>query len=364
MRRKIVKANMLINLNYSFIKSLLVLIIISNTNIVMASTNEECLRCHSNKKIVGDQHLIEAGKYANTSHANIAGSNFGCRTCHDTISSKHPNDGPVTFSTKCVDCHNDIQDEYNKSDHAKNASCGDCHNPHIVQGATEISGTDMNRMCSRCHKLDKMVSLHSEWLPQAALHIEAIPCVTCHTGSKNYVITMYIIKRQDESRYSDFKLASHEELKKLSANKDIRTLIDINNDNYISISELKLFNTNPAHNYLRLQGTMTPEVVTHNFQVLANRWDCTFCHASGPEARQTSFIALPQENGTYQRVAVEQGATLDALYGTPDFYMMGSTRNAMMDKIGLVIIIGGLLLPVGHGSIRFLTRKNRSGKGH
>jgi predicted CXXCH cytochrome family protein len=347
-----------------FLITFLLLLPIINVSVVWASIDEECLRCHSNKKIVGEPHLIDAGKYASTAHANIAGTNFGCRTCHDKISSQHPNDGPVTFTTKCVDCHGEIKDEYAKSAHVKNASCGDCHNPHTAQGATELSSADMNRMCSRCHKIDKMVSLHAEWLPQAKLHMQNLPCVTCHTGSKNYVITMYIIKRQEDSRYSDFKLANFDELKKLSGEKDIRSLLDANNDNYISLSELKLFNTNKTHDYLRLQGTMTPEIVTHNFQVLANRWDCTFCHASGPEARQTSFIALPMENGTYQRVAIEQGAVLDALYGTPDFYMMGSTRNALMDKIGLAIIIGGLIMPIGHGSLRFLTRKNRNGKGH
>ncbi len=39
---------------------------------------------------------------------------------------------------------------------------------------------------------------------------------------------------------------------------------------------------------------MTPEVVTHNLQILDNRWDCTFCHASGPEAMQTSFSPSPR----------------------------------------------------------------------
>jgi predicted CXXCH cytochrome family protein len=326
---------------------------------------EECLNCHGDIKMVNKDHLVDPVKYSHTTHAKIASANFGCRTCHDSVTDKHPKDGmPVSATTKCQECHDDILEQYSRSVHVKNATCGDCHNPHTVRSPTEISGHDMNGMCAKCHETAKMVERHSEWLPQAEQHIGALPCITCHSESKNYVITMYIVKREDGSRYGDFKLASHDELKMVAGGKDIRFVIDTNGDNYISLTELKLFNGNPAHDSLRLQGMMTPEVVTHNFQVLANRWDCSFCHASGPEARQTSYIALPDKDGSFQRAAVEKGAVLDALNGTPDFYMLGSTRNAMLDKIGLLVIVGGMIMPVGHGTLRFLTRKNRNGKGH
>ena len=74
---------------------------------------------------------------------------------------------------------------------------------------------------------------------------------------------------------------------------------------------------------------------------------------------QASFVAFPGSNGGYTRVPVEKGAVLDLLYGTPDFYMMGATRNATLDRIGLGIIAAGLIMPIGHGGLRFLTRKNR-----
>jgi hypothetical protein len=74
---------------------------------------------------------------------------------------------------------------------------------------------------------------------------------------------------------------------------------------------------------------------------------------------QESYVALPKEDGTYRRLPLEKGATLDALFGTPDFYMVGATRSRTLDIIGLLIILGGFAMPVGHGTIRFLTRKNR-----
>jgi hypothetical protein len=148
----------------------------------------------------------------------------------------------------------------------------------------------------------------------------------------------------------------------MAGDKSIESLIDRNEDNYISLAELRLFNLDPEITTLRLQGMITPETVTHDFRILENRWDCSFCHASGPTARQTSFVTLAQEDGSYRRIAAEKGAVMDALYGTPDFYMVGATRSKTLDYLGMVIIAGGMVMPIGHGTMRFLTRKNRQRK--
>jgi hypothetical protein len=216
----------------------------------------------------------------------------------------------------------------------------------------------MNQQCRLCHVTAEVVTRHTAWLPQTELHIAMLPCVSCHTAAKDNVITLYIVKRQNNAKIDSLEPASYAELQGLAKGKHIETLIDGNEDNYISLAELRLFNLNPK-NTLRLQGMITPETVTHDFRLLANRRDCSFCHAAGPEARQTSFIALVQGDDSYHRVPVEKGAVLDALYGTPDFYMVGSTRSTALNYIGAMIIAGGLVMPIGHGTLRFLTRKNR-----
>jgi hypothetical protein len=218
----------------------------------------------------------------------------------------------------------------------------------------------MNQQCRLCHATDDVVTGHTAWLPQAELHIAALPCVSCHTASKDNVVTLYVVKKG--AKAGSLEPASYAELQGLAKGAPIETLIDGNADNYISLAELRLFNLNPK-NTLRLQGMMTPETVTHDFRLLANRRDCSFCHASGPDARQTSFISLVQSDGSYRRVPVEKGAVLDALYGTPDFYMVGSTRSKALNYIGAMIIAGGLVMPIGHGSLRFLTRRNRQDEG-
>jgi hypothetical protein len=217
----------------------------------------------------------------------------------------------------------------------------------------------MNLQCTSCHEQSEVQLRHAKWLPQAELHINNLPCVTCHSASEEYVISLYIIKRQNDTMFGNFELATYEELNKLAGGKPIEQLVDTNADGYISLAELRLFNLDPEKMQLRLQGMMTPERLSHNFLTQDNRWDCSFCHASGPEAMQVSFLSLAESDGGFKRIAVEKGAVLDALYGTPDFYMVGSTRSSALNYVGLVILAGGMVMPIGHGTLRFLTRKNR-----
>ena len=324
-----------------------------------AMESTDCLECHSDAEMVGESFTINSEHFDTTAHAEM-----GCSGCHESVTEAHPDDGLPPSKASCKDCHDDVYKEYTLSLHGSNASCSDCHNPHEAKSPTEVSGFDMNRQCSSCHDTAETVESHDQWLPQAGLHIEALPCITCHTGSENYVITMYLIKRDQDNRYSNFKPAGREDLERLAGEKPVQELVDTDNNGLISLSELRAFNNNPTYTDMRLWGMMTPESVTHSYQILDNRWDCSFCHASGPDAMQTSYVAFPEKDGTYNRLAVEKGAVLDVLNGTPDFYMMGATRNKWLNIAGLLIIVGGTIMPIGHGTLRFLTRKNREGKGH
>jgi len=83
-------------------------------------------------------------------------------------------------------------EEYSKSLHGSKAGCNDCHNPHEVKLPMFMSGEEINGKCAKCHDTRKIIQSHSKWLTQADLHIDSLLCITCHTGSKDYVITMTI----------------------------------------------------------------------------------------------------------------------------------------------------------------------------
>jgi len=323
--------------------------------------NEMCMGCHGQKnkiRTAGNRVFIDPVKFSATTHSIV-----GCITCHDRVSPGHPADGYVPSRATCGECHGPIFEEYAKSLHGSKARCNDCHNPHEVRLPVFMSGEDINSKCAKCHDTRKTIRSHSKWLPQADLHIDALPCITCHTGSKDYVITMSIEIRQPGSK-GEFKNATYGELARLTKEGDIRRIIDLNGDNIVSLDELREFNHHLRGKNLRLWGMMTPEVVTHSYQILDNRWDCSFCHASGPKAMQKSFVVFPDNKGGYSRLTVEQGAILDTLYGTPDFYMLGTSRSTALNIIGGLIVAAGLSFPVGHGFFRLLTRKNRKEDGH
>jgi len=325
--------------------------------LAQAMENDDCLGCHGDSFITegGKAHLyIEGEQFSKTSHADV-----GCTSCHSSVTEDHPDDGVKPSKASCEECHPDIQETYAQSKHAENAACADCHDPHAVKSHHALSGFDENRICTTCHDRAATYTSHDGWLPRTDLHLRAVPCISCHTVTDEYDITLYIERGPRDERAVAVNLASHDELSEMAGGKDVSTLIDEDGDGLISLTELRAFNTSDAYKDLRLWGMMTSEAMVHRYDILDNRWDCTFCHASGSDAMQTSYVAFPKADGTYERMAVEKGAVLDALFGTPDFYMLGATRNDVLSILGLAIVAGGMMVPVVHGTLRYLTRKNR-----
>lgn len=320
---------------------------------------EDCQTCHADPSIAeeGSGYLfVDPARYERTAHAEV-----GCPSCHESVSEDHPDDGERPSRAGCGECHDEVEAEYIESSHADNATCTDCHNPHEVQPVARVSGAEMNRPCMGCHEEDEVVVSHKAWLPQTTLHIRALPCITCHTGSEDYVVTFYIEAYEERAgRSPRVALATHEELiAKIGRNEGVTSVVDRDTDGQVSLEELRLFYRERGDEGLQLWGMMTPEVATHNFATLDNRWDCSFCHASGPGAVQKSFVALPGPTGDYSRIPVESGAILDALYGKPDFYMIGATRSKTLSLVGLAIVVAGLAVPLIHGTLRLLTIRKR-----
>ena len=263
---------MRISTNILIIFGLTLLLFLVGSVPLMALESGDCLGSHSDTAVVGATFVINPSTFDATAHAGI-----GCPACHASVGSGHPDDGLPPSKAGCQDCHSDIDREYAGSSHHDSAVCNDCHNPHQARGPTAVSGHDMNQQCRLCHDTAGVVTRHTAWLPQPELHIAMLPCVSCHTAARDNVITLYIVKRENGSAIGTLLPTGYSELQELAKGKQIETLIDGNEDNYISLAELRLFNLN-MKNPLRLQGMITPETVTHDFRLLANRRDCSFSH--------------------------------------------------------------------------------------
>lgn len=317
--------------------------------------NQSCLNCHKDKKLVGAANQINPKAFQHTTHAQL-----GCKTCHDKVSDRHPKDGRVVRTTTCSDCHTDVTAQYSISKHSLSVpDCSACHNPHAVHKPGELYALDLNKTCTSCHNQDRITASHAQWLPQTNLHLGSIACITCHTKSDNYVLSVYVARRDQKKNGSSTAVADYSYLKTKAGSEDITKLVDRNLDRYISIEELRNFNANPANKDLYLKAVLTPAKTTHAFQTSDKSWNCTACHAAGPDAAQVSRLVLPKHDGTFQYLNIEKGASISALNVIPDFYMIGASRNTILNMFGAAILVGGMVMPVGHGFFRFLTRKNR-----
>ncbi len=336
--------------------SLLVMLLILfgiKVKLLKAMETEECLGCHGDTSIIeegGENLYIDATKFSKTAHAEE-----GCASCH-SVTDEHPDDGVPPTTESCDTCHEDINDEYGSSPHAENAGCTDCHNPHYVRNFAALSGFDQNQICATCHEgID-----HSAWLPRSSLHMLAISCISCHTDVSQCVVTFFIAKKvptRGETPLVTF--ASYKDLVHFVGKNDIKSLIDTNKDGVISLDELRKFNSNPQYKNFRLWGMMIPESVSHKFGIFKDRKDCSFCHVSGSKSLQTAYVAFPNEDGSYTRIPVKEGAVFDPLFATPDFYLVGAGKNNILSIIGIIMVIGGIGVVILHGTLRFLTRKNR-----
>ena len=206
------------HVNYRMIWIILAVFMLSAPVSAATLENDRCMNCHGNKDIKsppGKNVFIDQVKFASTSHAIV-----GCSSCHDRVTSGHPGDGSAPPKARCGDCHNSVYEEYTKSLHVSKAGCNDCHNPHEVKLPIFMSGDEINSKCAKCHDTRKIIKSHSKWLTQADLHIDALLCITCHTGSKDYVITMTIESHLPGTK-NVFKTATYEELAKLTKGKTL-----------------------------------------------------------------------------------------------------------------------------------------------
>jgi hypothetical protein len=66
-----------------------------------------------------------------------------------------------------------------------------------------VYALDLNKTCTTCHTQDKIAASHAQWLPQSNLHLGSINCITCHTKSDAFVLSVYVsrgIRKQQAQR--------------------------------------------------------------------------------------------------------------------------------------------------------------------
>ncbi len=179
---------------------------------VLALTDDECLDCHGEEDWTTERDgetislYVDMDMFNQTVHAEN-----GCISCHeDAAEGEYEHPVPLA-SVNCANCHDQIGEIYENSDHGKAAldnhdelapNCDDCHTKHnILPPDNKKSSTyplNIPLTCGRCHREgtemtqthdlnqhnvveNYSMSIHGKGLFVDGLIVTAV-CNSCHTA--------------------------------------------------------------------------------------------------------------------------------------------------------------------------------------
>lgn len=352
--------------------------------------DHECAWCHTTHS--KDAHPQRAGAGGRTASIELAGA---CRQCHEdkyalydgSIHARLVAAGDLTApvctdchgahavgpkavyetiaGVPCRNCHADIFDAYLGSMHGKARDgaghfdapiCADCHRAHDIGVAS--TGTRLRDACLACH--DGARESHRTWLPNAALHLEAIACPACHAPAARRRIDLALFDA--ESRNPLASAPGQETL------EDRFRTADRDGDGVDAIelwSLVREINRDGAAVEAVLRGRMEVQsgVEAHR---LADRSSavraCESCHRDGADPFRSVTISIVRPDGRPLRFAadsevLESPVSVGSVGG---FYAIGGTRIRLLDALFVLALVAGIAVPFGHMAMRRLLGKRKS----
>jgi hypothetical protein len=157
---------------------------------------------------------------------------------------------------------------------------------------------------------------------------------------------------------SDKFLSGAELLEALGTDyENFMSKIDLDKNDVISLEELEDLVLLLRQKDIRgtFHGELVMELVPtvhHVNRGQANR-DCEQCHNPNSPFFSEVYICLNRGDGTLEQHKVEREVL--ASYYVNHFYAISGTRVRLLDKIGLVLIFGGLAVVASHLIVRIAT---------
>jgi len=339
-----------------------------------AIENDECMECHSDDSLersesegMKEDLFIDYTGFKYSVH-NVNG--VTCVDCHSDIEKLDwDNEVPHPSSLAMVDCdgcHEEEGEAYLNSVHKKAGGkgitipCYACHGYHYVSHLESDSVYEReNKFCLKCHNPDNF----HEWLPQKETHFAFVECAVCHAPESPRYISLRFF-----DLISNKFLESQDLLEALETDyANFMAKLDQDKDDVISLQELEDMVLLLRQKDIRgtFHGELVLELVPtvhHVNRGGANR-ECEQCHNPQSPFFEEVYISLNTEGGEGQRQKVER-RVLESYY-VNHFYAIGGTRVRYLDKIGLVLIVGGLSVVAGHLLARIITapvRRKRKDK--
>ncbi len=326
---------------------------------IMAS--DACSRCHPDKSA---QHK------GSIHYAMLSGGDQRTPVCTDCHGAHDV--GPKALAhtmagEPCRKCHGEIFSAYQESVHGvaqqKGGThaplCSDCHYAHEVRPA--MASRSPRELCMTCHP--DVAAAHDAWLPNTEAHFEAVACTACHiTGG--FERSVYLRATEGE----DGMMMSDSVLRRVFAGTKV--VLAAARGNQLEADDLwRLYRDKDIGANIHLSGTVNLSDRRHAHH-LAPKTEavrqCEWCHSANAKFFQSAAMAVARPDGreTLYEVDAEALRSVYAMLPLSNFYVLGGTRIRALDYLGAVMVLGGMMVPIAHGTLRMLTARLRRRRRH
>jgi len=318
---------------------------------------ETCRYCHKKKFTQYEDSVHAALIAAGSKKAPLC---TDCHNPHTQLSTKII--GPIT-DTPCATCHQDIFKAYAKDVHgleriAKGKSaplCANCHQAHDVKAAS--LGDGVKDACLTCHK--DAVNKHQDWLPNTALHFEAISCPVCHAPNAQRRVNLRLYDGTAKRQVAE-KIG----VPKFDKRTDAADAQNMGLDERALWSLLKEFNQDGGDGKMILRGRLEVRsgVEAHQLSEKSKAIkDCNVCHKQGAAAFQSVTLTIAGPDGRPLRHGIQKEVlnSLTSMDSVRGFYAIGSTRIKLLDVLLVLVLLGAISVPLAHMTIKRMFKSVR-----
>lgn len=359
-------------INATVVAGLLLLLIsgmpVRAADSILSAADERCLDCHDE-----EYAQYEGGIHASLRHQGNSKAP-ACTDCHTTHRVRGKPPYQAETGAPCSKCHGAIFKAYVTSVHSRVEipedeeeevdahvlGCPDCHRAHDVKAAA--TENKLKETCIGCH--ENVLTAHQKWLPNAALHFEAVACPACHAPMAQRKVDLRLYDSATQMRVREKEGVPQFETRARTIDADGKGL------NALALrSLLKEFNRDEGMGRTILRGRLevrtgaAAHLLADKHQAIRN---CERCHSKGSDPFQSVTISIARPDGRLLRYdahkeVLNSVVSIDSVGG---FYAIGATRIKLLDTLLIFAVVGGIGVPIGHMTMKRLARKFlKRGKG-
>lgn len=335
----------------------------------LSDGDKTCLGCHGSdglKKDLGGGKLLSL-HVAGDAFAKSVHGVIGCASCHADVDLKtHPQQAKTIASSReysiamtkiCGGCHAEALKQNEAGVHAtllaggKQSApvCTDCHGAHDVTPKTAYD------TCVGCHSA--AMEAHQKWLPNAGLHLEFVSCAACHAPAAQRMVDLrlydgvskkWVAEKEGQPKFEKMARAADANGNGLDA-LELRTLMaQINPEGAQSQKTLR--------GRIELRSAVEAHQLSGKTKAIK---DCAVCHQQGAEPFQNVTVSIVSADGKplrhkAQKEVLSSVLSVDSLR---EFYAVGGTRNALLDILLVLAVLGGISVPIGHQILKRIVQK-------